>query len=77
MSETVHQKSFRQSVFMVLLKNLIIDHGTVNISYNSRYPAEGWQIEVPTQDQVTNGVTLEKTIAAAWSEAVSKEDDDV
>ena len=75
MSETMSQKTFRQSIFMVLLKNLIIDKGYVTITYGEVF-GDGkhqWVINTPGSHYIcgdgVTGATLEKVITSAWHEA--------
>jgi len=74
MSENISQKTFRQSVFMVLLKNLIVDKGSVTITYGDVYDGDSqWVINLPDTHYICGegigGETFEKVITNAWHEA--------
>ena len=74
MSENISQKTFRQSVFMVLLKNLIVDKGSVTITHGDQYDSNPqWVINFPGSSYIcgsgVTGETMEKAITNAWYEA--------
>lgn len=73
MSEKISQKTFRQSVFMTLLKNLVIDKGSVTITYGEVYDGDSqWVINLPDTHYICGegigGETIEKVITNAWHE---------